>query len=97
MRYLEKVGCRPDRMAAVRHPNKGRTLAGQNSEYEISGWNERCHVLQGAVSVSKEAGATRHLFREDPTVGGCASSSGRLHNHQGKNCKVSLLKRLLQP
>ena len=105
MRYLEKVGCRPDRMATVRHPNKGRTLVGQNSEYEISGWNEglpsgwneRCHVLQGAVNVSKEAGATRHLFREDPTVGGCASSSGRLHNHQGKKCKVSLLKGLLQP
>ena len=85
VRYLEKVGCRPDRMVAVRHPDKGRTLVGQNSGYEISGWNEgfpsgwneRCHVSQGAVCVSKEEGATRYLFREDPTVGGCASSSGR--------------------
>ena len=83
MRYLEKVGCRSDKMAAVRHPDKGRTLVGQNSGYEISGWNEgfssgwneRCHVSQGAVCVSKEEEATRHLFKEDATVGGCASSS----------------------
>ena len=83
--YPEKLERRSDIMAAVRHSDKGRTLAGQNSGYEISGWNEgfpsgwneRCHVSQGAICVSKEEGVTRHLFREDPTVGGCASSSGR--------------------
>ena len=54
---------------------EGGTSAGQNSGYEISGWNEgefpsewneQCHISQGAVCVSKGEGATRHSLGRIP-------------------------------
>ena len=67
VRHPEKVGCRPDRMAAVRHPDKVerwpdpdvRCPGGMNENF-LSGWNERCHVLQGRESHAA-------IFKEDPT------------------------------
>ena len=69
-----KLNCPPlpsgDRGAGCEIFGEDGTSAGQNSGYEISGWNEgefpfgwneRCHVLQGVVYVSKGEGATRHF------------------------------------
>ena len=44
----------------MRYP--GEMSAEKNSGCEMSGWNERCHVSQGAVCVSKGEGATRQFL-----------------------------------
>ena len=68
VRYPDEVERRPDIIAAVRHPggmSENFRLDGmsakKNSEYDIPGWNERCHVSQGR-------GSHATLFREDPTL-----------------------------
>ena len=113
---------RPDRMAAVRYPDKGN-VGGQNSGYEISGWNKgefrpgrMCDATlrKGGRLRVQEKGSHVAVFRETTiwVVGGFSADHdlgsrwlckrfrggyGRLHNHQGKNCRVSLFKGLLQP
>ena len=68
VRYPDEVERRPDIIAAVRHPGGmsdnfllDGMSAKKNSEYDIPGWNERCHVSQGR-------GSHATLFREDPTL-----------------------------
>ncbi|RVW26159.1 Retrovirus-related Pol polyprotein from transposon 297 [Vitis vinifera] len=79
-------------MATVRHPNKGRTLVGQNSEYEISGWNEglpsgwneRCHVLQGPSTCPRKREPRGTFLGRIPqwvvvqaVLGGCITTKGK--------------------
>ena len=70
-------GMSTDRIPDVRYPG-GWNVGGQNSGYEISGWNEG-------------------EFPQWVVVQAVQGGSRRLHNHQGKNCRASLLKGLLQP
>ncbi|RVX15119.1 Cytochrome P450 83B1 [Vitis vinifera] len=51
-------------------------------------------ALVGTRSQEAPCGEGGSLLGEGSlVVGGCASGSGRLHNHQGKNCRASLLNR----
>ena len=43
MRHLEKMGCRPGEMAAVRHPEKMGCRPGGMAA-EVSGWNGGCET-----------------------------------------------------
>ena len=112
MRYLEKVGCRPDRMAAVRHLDKVERWPNRISDMRYPGGmrdsrpggmrDSRPGGMRdsrpGGMRISRTDGMSDATCRKsDPTVDGCASNLGRFHNHQGKNCRVSLLKGLLQP
>ena len=59
--------CQRGRIPDVRYP--GGMSAGKNSGCEMSGWNERCHVSQGVVCVSKGEGAMRQFLGRIPQVG----------------------------
>ena len=89
VRHPDKVERWPNRIPDVRHPG------GMRENFRPGGMSDAT-CCKGPSACPRER-EPRGIFREDPTVGGCASSSGRLHNHQGKNCRVSLLKGLLQP
>ena len=63
-KYPKNVERRPDRIPDVRYP--GGMSTEKNSGCEMSGWNERCHVSQEAVCVSKGEGATRQFLGRIP-------------------------------
>ena len=105
VRHPKKVGCRSDRIAAVRHPDKverwpdripDMRYPGGMRENFLSGWNERCHVSQGTVCMSKGEGATLHFLGRIPqwvVVPAVQGGFGPLHNHQGKKLQGESFKR----
>ena len=72
----DKSGCetpgwmelRPDRMAAVRYPDK-RNVGEQNSGYEISGWNEGEFRLDRMCDATRQKGGDICVSKKEEASG----------------------------
>ena len=69
VRYSEKVERQPDRIPDMRYPG------GMRENFRSGGMSDAT-CCKGSSTCPRER-EPRGTFREDPTVGGCASSSGR--------------------